>query len=444
MSTVRGPLCTWDYGDISFTFNLSNSSPVIVVLAKMDERYFEAISGYSRWTLDFKIFKKGEPELLASSSHSTFFRRSVNCELDLEAGDYVVHVRVDREPIRSKDYLAQNMHIWNQRKLASVLSKGAMSESIVANFDEEKLDQWLPRPMELFAGRDLHEIEIENVARLTAQRQSSSPTQSPPPPLPEGHPDAYGIRMLSLQRTSSFVSAPTPPSVRAPGSSETLVESQDVPAVGIPDTEDDSKVNGVTEPNRKVTFSEPNTPKQVNGQGGPEPRSQTLLEDNHLVEEPLQIGVEAEKSKRHSPGPDDVLIASNNSSTEALVDGELTQLLRGPLVQSGPPQQPVEVHSTVHCDGCGANPIVGSRYKCLEFICPDYDLCQSCYDKKVHFSGAHRMLLIASPKDAEHLLQAQKDTDNELAVGLRVYSKKDAPSTIRAQLRHGKTIHWRP
>lgn len=145
--------------------------------------------------------------------------------------------------------------------------------------------------MELFAGRDLHEIEIESVARLTAQRQSSAPTQLPPQPLPEGHPDAYGFRMLSLQSTPSFVPAPAPPSVRAPGSSEILVESQDKPVVVVPDAEDDSKVHDATEP-EKVTFDKPNTPKQVNGRGHPEPRSQTLLEDNHLVEEPLQIGVE--------------------------------------------------------------------------------------------------------------------------------------------------------
>jgi hypothetical protein len=76
------------------TFNLPQASPVILVLSQMDERYYDAISGYSRWTLDFKLYKKGDPELLARSSHSTFFCRSVNCELDLEAGDYVVHVRI--------------------------------------------------------------------------------------------------------------------------------------------------------------------------------------------------------------------------------------------------------------------------------------------------------------------------------------------------------------
>jgi len=34
------------------------------------------------------------------------------------------------------------------------------------------------------------------------------------------------------------------------------------------------------------------------------------------------------------------------------------------------------VHSNVTCDGCGAEGIVGTRYKCT--VCPDYDLCENC------------------------------------------------------------------
>jgi hypothetical protein len=41
-------------------------------------------------------------------------------------------------------------------------------------------------------------------------------------------------------------------------------------------------------------------------------------------------------------------------------------------------------HSGVTCDGCGANPIVGPRFKCE--TCPDYDLCGNCFPslKEVH------------------------------------------------------------
>jgi len=37
-------------------------------------------------------------------------------------------------------------------------------------------------------------------------------------------------------------------------------------------------------------------------------------------------------------------------------------------------------HYGITCDGCGANPIVGPRFKCES--CPDYDLCSTCYAQR--------------------------------------------------------------
>ncbi len=38
------------------------------------------------------------------------------------------------------------------------------------------------------------------------------------------------------------------------------------------------------------------------------------------------------------------------------------------------------VHSGVHCDMCKKQNIVGLRYKCV--VCPDYDLCEECWNTK--------------------------------------------------------------
>ena len=38
------------------------------------------------------------------------------------------------------------------------------------------------------------------------------------------------------------------------------------------------------------------------------------------------------------------------------------------------------IHSGVHCDMCKKQNIVGIRYKCV--VCPDYDLCEECWNTK--------------------------------------------------------------
>jgi hypothetical protein len=50
-----------------------------------------------------------------------------------------------------------------------------------------------------------------------------------------------------------------------------------------------------------------------------------------------------------------------------------------PPSAKGPP-----LHENVFCDACRMSPVVGTRYKCGN--CPNYDLCQWCYDANV---GSH-------------------------------------------------------
>jgi len=43
------------------------------------------------------------------------------------------------------------------------------------------------------------------------------------------------------------------------------------------------------------------------------------------------------------------------------------------------------VHHGVACDGCGASPLLGPRFKCTS--CPDFDLCGTCFAKKPMHEG---------------------------------------------------------
>jgi hypothetical protein len=62
------------------------------VLQQVDDRYFDEISGYLQYDFEFAVFKHGATEVYASSNNTDRWSRSQNCEVDLEAGQYVVHV----------------------------------------------------------------------------------------------------------------------------------------------------------------------------------------------------------------------------------------------------------------------------------------------------------------------------------------------------------------
>ncbi len=82
------------------TFTLPASTLAVLVLSRLDERYFRDISARSDWNLNFVLVKEGETEPLAESVHAMFWTRSVNLEIELEAGKYFVHVRLKYHPRR--------------------------------------------------------------------------------------------------------------------------------------------------------------------------------------------------------------------------------------------------------------------------------------------------------------------------------------------------------
>ena len=51
----------------------------------------------------------------------------------------------------------------------------------------------------------------------------------------------------------------------------------------------------------------------------------------------------------------------------------------------------LDVHSGIRCDGCGANPLRGIRWKCQS--CPDHDICNNC--KKGGNSPGHPFQIVS-------------------------------------------------
>lgn len=60
----------------------------------------------------------------------------------------------------------------------------------------------------------------------------------------------------------------------------------------------------------------------------------------------------------------------------------------------------LSIHQGVACDVCDMCPIVGTRYRCT--VCTDYDLCQSCHDRGLHFDH-HALVQAKVPLGAEEM-----------------------------------------
>ncbi|KAG8686445.1 hypothetical protein FRC11_008951, partial [Ceratobasidium sp. 423] len=245
----------------------------------------------------------------------------VNLEIDLEPGEYVVHVRLDREMTRPANYLAEKS--MKPRKLSRVLSEQMQAKSVAVNFNSG-LSRHLKVARGTYAAKDLTELE-----------------------------------MIRLQPNPDIV-------------------EQD---------EDD--------------------------EGG---------QDEDEEEE-----ADAEENEEGNEGEDNG-------------DGDNNEEV-GVTVQDPNQEPPVPVHRR-NCDGCGMEPIVGTLYHCMDISCPDYDLCQGCMIAGKH-NPDHTMVAIEDPSRTPYLSKtAEDDSDNEITLGLRVYTKSSTPVVVNGQLRHGSVIHW--
>ncbi|KAI7786764.1 calpain family cysteine protease [Diaporthe eres] len=86
---------TLDYHDTKFAFSLLKTGPVVIVCSQLDERYFKGLEGQYRFELSFRLHKSGEEDYVVRSQGYYRMNRSINVELELEAGDYVVVVKID-------------------------------------------------------------------------------------------------------------------------------------------------------------------------------------------------------------------------------------------------------------------------------------------------------------------------------------------------------------
>ncbi|KAF2429336.1 cysteine proteinase, partial [Tothia fuscella] len=83
-----------DYLDTMFKVTLHKKSEVVIVLSQLDDRYFRGLEGQYEFQLQFRLHKDDEDEYIVRSNQSYYMKRSVSTELELEAGDYTVLLKI--------------------------------------------------------------------------------------------------------------------------------------------------------------------------------------------------------------------------------------------------------------------------------------------------------------------------------------------------------------
>ena len=99
-----------EYLNTRFEIELTKAGPVVIVLtqvsvsfscektllltSQLDDRYFQGLQGEYEFRLQFRLEKEGEEEYIVRNTPTYMMTRSVNTDIELDAGRYFVRVKV--------------------------------------------------------------------------------------------------------------------------------------------------------------------------------------------------------------------------------------------------------------------------------------------------------------------------------------------------------------
>lgn len=136
------------YLDDVFTFTLAKKCSVVLVLSQPDERYFSGLEGRYRFGLHFRLYKEGEDTYIVRSMLGTGSGRSCSAELELEPGNYSVHIKIEtgrRDDASTAEEMIKKYRQDRRDKLFAVgrnfdgpNAKGRLREREVKNEQERK------------------------------------------------------------------------------------------------------------------------------------------------------------------------------------------------------------------------------------------------------------------------------------------------------------------
>lgn len=227
--TVQVPWSTLDYQETRFTFHIPETTPAVIVLSQLDDRYFQGLEGKYFYTLQFRIQKDDdEDEYLTRTRLNYELYRSVNIETELEPGTYTVLIKVEayersqddieaviRKNIKRKEKLTQIGKLYDIAHRKAILpatpikntetkTKGEMQS---LNHDEDSSDSGSESSTSTDSKGSIKTPSISSVGSNTTSPSADDDDSKPDPPANPDDPNknpwnaacVIGLRVYTKQ-----------------------------------------------------------------------------------------------------------------------------------------------------------------------------------------------------------------------------------------------------
>jgi hypothetical protein len=112
-----------EYSATRFELTVTRKTHVVLVLSQLDSRYFRGLEGEYEFSLHFCVRRAGETDYLIRSRSNVGMSRSVNAEVELPAGKYLVVFKITAEEDRARQSVAQvvgETYRTNRRKFLQI------------------------------------------------------------------------------------------------------------------------------------------------------------------------------------------------------------------------------------------------------------------------------------------------------------------------------------
>ena len=173
---------TGDYLSTKFRLALKKESPIVIVLAQLDETYFNGLEGIYNYELQFRVRKADDPDesnYIIRSHGNYAMSRSVSTDFTLEAGDYIISFKVKATRDDARREIEDVLASYAEKKPEKLMQVGlsydmAHAKGVVAETEQEKKDREAREKTQRAKDRERYKKEMRRQAQKRYEKQKKA------------------------------------------------------------------------------------------------------------------------------------------------------------------------------------------------------------------------------------------------------------------------------